>query len=91
MFRKYSCDCIGFEVTDDNGDRHAYCVWSCDAPTDSPNVGMWERPGLLEKTSEPVSFKRTVELLKGIDRYINDGDRFRVLCATLGVNAPGRG
>lgn len=91
MFRKYSCDCIGFEVTDDNGDRHAYCVWSCDAPTDSPNVGMWERPGLLEKTSEPVPFKRTVELLKGIDRYINDGDRFRVLCATLGVNAPGRG
>jgi len=86
MLRKYSCDCIGFEVTDDDGGRHAYCVWSCDAPTDAPDVGMWERPGLLEKSSEPVSFKRTVELLKAIDRYIADGDRFRVLRSTLGIS-----
>ena len=85
MFRKYSCDCIGFEVTDDDGERHAYCVWSCDAPTDTPDVGMWERPGLLEKASEPVPFSRTVELLKGIDRYIGDGHRFRTLRLTLGI------
>lgn len=85
MLRKYSCDCIGFEVTDDDGDRHAYCVWACDAPADAPSVGMWERPGLLEKTSEPVPFKRTVDLLKGIDRYISDGDRFRILRSTLGI------
>jgi len=85
MLRKYSCDCIGFEIADDDGERHAYCVWSCDAPTDSPDVGMWERPGLLEKTSEPVPFKRTVELLEQMGKYIVDGDRFRVLRSTLGI------
>ena len=84
MLRKYSCDCVGFEVTDDNGDRHAYCVWACDAPTDSPDVGVWERPGMLEKTSEPVPFKRTVELLKSIDRYIGDGYKFREVQRLLG-------
>lgn len=84
MFRKYSCDCVGFEVTDDNGDRHAYCVWACDAPTDSPDVDVWERPGLLEKISEPVPFKRTVELLNSIGRYIGDGYKFREVQRLLG-------
>ena len=77
MLRKYSCDCIGFEVTDDNGDRHTYCVWACGAPVDAPSVGMWERPDLLNKTSKPLPFKRTVDLLKQVNKYIVDGDRFR--------------
>lgn len=85
MLRKYSCDCIGLEVTDDNGDRHAYCVWACDAPVEAPDVGMWERPGLLEKTSEPLPFNRTVDLLKQIGKYIKDGDRFRTVVSVLGV------
>lgn len=85
MLRKYSCDCIGFEVTDDNGERHAYCVWACDGPVDAPDVGMWERPGLLEKTSEPVSFARTVELLGTLSQYVGDGHRFREVRSALGI------
>jgi len=84
MLRRYSCDCIGFEVTDDNGDRHAYCVWSCDAPVDAPSVGMWERVDLLYKSSELLPFKRTVELLEQIGGYIKDGDRFREVKRLLG-------
>lgn len=91
MLRKYSCDCIGFEVTDDNGERHAYCVWACDAPGDAPDVGMWERPGLLEKTSEPLTFGRTVGLLEQIDRYIQDGDKFREVKSLLGTKTGWRG
>lgn len=85
MLRKYSCDCVGFEITDDAGVRHAFCVWACDAPVDGPQVGMWERPGLLEKTSEPIPFERTLELLKSIDRLIGDGERFREVRSILGV------
>jgi hypothetical protein len=85
VLRKYSCDCIGFEVTDDDGARHTYCVWACDAPVDAPDVGMWERPGLLEKTSEPVPFVRTIELLNALSRYIEDGQRFREVRSALGI------
>jgi len=85
MLRKYSCDCIGFEITDDNGDRHAFCVWACDAPVDAPDVGVWERPGLLEKTSEPVPFTRTVELLDVIAQYIGEGHRLREVRSALGI------
>lgn len=91
MLRKYSCDCIGFEITDDKGERHAYCVWACDAPADAPDVGMYPRPGLLEKTSEPLSFGRTVGLLEQIDRYIQDGDTFREVKALLGITRLERG
>lgn len=85
MFRKYSCDCMGFEITDDNGARHAYCVWACDAPVDAPGVGIRERPGLLEKTSEPVPFPRTVELLDALSQYVGDGQRFREVRSALGI------
>jgi hypothetical protein len=84
IFRTYSCDCIGFEVTDDEGNRHAFCVWSCDAPVDAP-VGLWERPGLLEKTSEPVPFVRNIELLDALSRCISDGQRFREVRSALGI------
>ena len=84
-FLKYSCDCIGFEVTDDDGDLKAFCVWACDAPVDAPDVGVWERPGLLEKTSEPVPFVRTVELLDVIAQYIGEGQRFREVRSALGI------
>lgn len=91
MLRKYSCDCIGFEAPDDKGERRAYCVWACDAPVDAPSVGMWERPGLLEKTSEPLTFARTAGLLKQIDRYIGDGYRFREVKSLLGLTRLERG
>ncbi len=91
MLRKYSCDCSGFEVTDDKGERHAYCVWACDAPGDAPDVGMWERPGLLEKTSEPLPYGRTVGLLEQIGGYIQDGDRFREVKSLLGLTRLERG
>lgn len=85
MFRRYSCDCIGFEVTDDDGDPHAYCVWACDAPVEAPSFGMWDRPGLLEKTSEPVSFDRTVSLLDQISKSIKDADRYHTIRIALGI------
>lgn len=86
MFRRYSCDCVGFEVTDDGGGRHAFCVWACDRTyLDSPDVGIWERPGLLEKTSEPIPFTRTIELLDALSRYIGDGQRFREVRSALGI------
>ena len=84
MLRKYSCDCIGFEFTDDNGDRHAYCVWSCDAPVGAPRVGMWKRVDLLYKSSELLPFKRTVDLLEQVDKYIADGEKFREVKRLLG-------
>jgi len=61
-------------------------VSACDAPVDAPSVGMWERPGLLEKTSEPLPFKRMAPLLEQMGKYIVDGDRFRVLRSTLGIS-----
>lgn len=89
MFRKYSCDCIGFEITDEGGHRHAYCVWACDAPVDAPDVGLWSRPGLLDKSSEPLSFKRTTELLKQLNSLVNDGSRLRTVVEVLGISSAG--
>lgn len=86
MFRKYSCDCIGFEVTDhDTGELHAYCVEACDYNVGGSNheLGLWLRPELLQKSSEPLSWAHSTELMDKLSMLLFDGYRLREVKSAL--------
>ena len=87
MFRVYSCDCVGFEITTESGDRQAWCVSPCDSPTgderDFPTL--YIRSGLLEKESVPLDPQRTVTLLTAMARTLQDGHKFAALQRVLGI------
>jgi len=91
LFLKYSCDCVGFEITEEDGKRHAYCVCPCDTHHDDPGVTLYERPGLLEKTSEPVSFDRSVKLLHAMSSLMAAGYNFEQLQRILKCPSPSYG
>lgn len=85
MLLKYECDCVGFETTDEEGNRHAWCVVPCDAHWDEPYITLYERQGLLEKDSTPLPHKETVGLLTQIGRLVAGGHDFRKLKNLLGL------
>ena len=88
MFRKYSCDCIGLELVDDQGERHVWCVCPCDTQWDDPGVTLYERKGLLEKTSEPLPYEAVATLLRSIETLMAGGQSFRSLKEILNLPNP---
>lgn len=84
MFRKYSCDCIGFEITDEEtGEMHAYCVQACDDRHSDGELGLWLRPELMEKPCEPLPFPLSTELIEELSGLVSDGYRFRTVRSSL--------
>ena len=84
MFRKYSCDCIGFEVTDEEtGEMHAYCVQACDS--DRGGLSLWLRPDLLNDPDggEVMSFAASAKLIEAMNSLMTDGHRFRTVQSSL--------
>ena len=85
MFRVYSCDCVGFEVIAENGQRQAWCVESCDAGPEDDSPALYIRSGLLEKESVPLSPEKTITLLTRLARLIHRGHKFDAVQRLLGI------
>jgi hypothetical protein len=77
MLVKFSCDCVGYRLTDAGGAVRCWVIQPCDGDgrnDDSPNI--WERKSLDDKDWEPLSVEHTVGVLKVLSDFVSKGHRF---------------
>ncbi len=86
MFRKYECGCVGFEFNSaetDASKRRVRCFQSCDG--DEREHAIYERHGLSEKESRPLTDDEVEMLFNAISPLVDDGYAMRELRTALAV------